>query len=322
MASRKKEDSPGYATSGATKLMTPDPFRSAMQDLQSNIIKQVSEQIKDLKVVVEGIDQKVKNVDEKLVSFNQAVEKVECRLDKAEQDIVDIKTEKEEMQSRLLALEMEKASYFLRIQNVEETPGETPQQLITLISEELAEQIEMTTEEIQNSIEHISRQANRYTRENKLPNEIHIKFMRRIVKERILKTNKEKDLTIKGTKINVMKQVPWSMRKKRQEYHFITKILIDRKIPFSWQTPEGIYLTWETRRYNLNSKRKARSFLMEMKQKLKLTEEESWWMTEDSEVEKEEEGARPKMSPVAKRTRSKEQKDKTGSKEHADGGTN
>ena len=73
---------------------------------------------------------------------------------------------------------------------------------------------------------------------------------------------------------------------------------------------------------------KARNFLIEMKQKLKLTEEELQWMIEDSEEEQggEEEQAgkeeRPKMSPVARRTRSKEQRDKTGSKKCADGRTN
>lgn len=64
-----------------------------------------------------------------------------------------------------------------------------------------------------------------------------------------------------------------------------------------------------------------------MKQKLKVPEEKLQWMTEDSEEEQgEEEKAgkeeRSKTSPVARRTRSKEQRDKTGSKERADGGTN
>ena len=128
--------------------MNPDPFKSTMQELQSNTIKQFSDQIQDVRAAIEGIDQKIKGVDEKLVSFNQAVGKVERRLDKAEQDIEDIKTEKDEMQSHLLTLEMEKASYFLRIQNLEETPEETPQELITLISGELAEQIGMTKQAV------------------------------------------------------------------------------------------------------------------------------------------------------------------------------
>ncbi|KAJ7335353.1 hypothetical protein JRQ81_013294 [Phrynocephalus forsythii] len=75
------------------------------------------------------------------------------------------------------------------------------------------------------------------------------------------------------------------MGEKRQEYFFLTKVLIAREFPFKWLTPEGVLLNWEARRFNLNSKMKARNFLEEMRHKLKLTEEDLQFSSEESRGE-------------------------------------
>ena len=135
-----------------------------------------------------------------------------------------MKAERDEMQAHLATLEMEKASYFLRIQNVVQLEGETEDDLLTLISEELTDQTGIDRQEFSQVVERIFRVANAYSRRNNLPKEVHIKFLRGRVKEKLLKVNREKELTIKGIKINILKQVPWTVRKKRQEYAFLTNV--------------------------------------------------------------------------------------------------
>ena len=93
-----------------------------MQEIQTNIVKQLSEQMQEFrleaKVNAESTNKKIDAVCEK-------IEKTQYRLTKVEQEIQEMKAERVEIQARLTTLEMEKASYFLRIQNVAQLEGET-----------------------------------------------------------------------------------------------------------------------------------------------------------------------------------------------------
>ena len=226
-------------SSNLQKLLAQDSVRNALQDIQTSIVKQLSEQMQEFRNETKA---SAESTNKKIDMLCETLQKTQHKFTKMEQDIQELKAEKDEMQARLATLEMEKASYFLRIQNVAQLEGETEEDLLTLIAEELSEQTGIEQQEFTQAVERIFRVSNAYTRRNNLPKEVHIKFLRRTVKEKLLKVNKKKDLTIKGVKINIVKQVPWTVRKKRQEYTFLTKILLDRKIPFQWRLPEGLVL--------------------------------------------------------------------------------
>ncbi|KAJ7303191.1 hypothetical protein JRQ81_012125 [Phrynocephalus forsythii] len=162
MATRtKKKESPSQATN-LLKLIAQDSFKNALQDLQANIVKQISNQMQELKTDLKaGIDSNNLKID----AFTQVVKEVEHTVTKMEKELETLKEEKNKDQERLLMIEMDRASYFLIIQNMEEHEGEDLEQLII---EELATQIGLTKED------RIYRVGNTYTRKNKLPKEVHI----------------------------------------------------------------------------------------------------------------------------------------------------
>ena len=69
---------------------------------------------------------------------------------------------------------MERASLMLRFRNLPEQKGEYTMQLVTNL---LAPLMEMRPEEVKQNIDAAQRINTTYTRNNKLPREIHIKFM-------------------------------------------------------------------------------------------------------------------------------------------------
>uniref|UniRef100_A0A8C6VDL0 Uncharacterized protein n=1 Tax=Naja naja TaxID=35670 RepID=A0A8C6VDL0_NAJNA len=62
-----------------------------------------------------------------------------------------------------------------------------------------------------------------YAMINKLPREVHIRFIKKIIKTQILQVAREKTLKYKGKEIVVLKQLPRRVREMRREYTFLTK---------------------------------------------------------------------------------------------------
>ena len=71
--------------------MNQDPLKNSMQDMQANIIKQLSEQMQELRTDFRaGIESNNQKID----SFTQAVREVEQRMTKVEQEIENVNQEK------------------------------------------------------------------------------------------------------------------------------------------------------------------------------------------------------------------------------------
>ena len=134
--SSKKEDSPSQSTN-LHKLLNQESFKTALQVIQTNIVKQLSEQMQEFRKETKA---SWESTNKKIDAFCETVQRTEHRLTKMEKEIQEMKAERDEMQARLATLEMEKASYLLRIQNVVQQQGETEEDLLTLISKELSEQ--------------------------------------------------------------------------------------------------------------------------------------------------------------------------------------
>ncbi|XP_034286083.2 vomeronasal type-2 receptor 26-like [Pantherophis guttatus] len=81
-------------------------------------------------------------------------------------------------QEKIISLEMDKAEYYLRFQNIEEEKGEN---LAEVMVEILAEVLEEPKEKILNGIDEIYRVHTQYAMTNKLPREMHVhSFLRSV----------------------------------------------------------------------------------------------------------------------------------------------
>uniref|UniRef100_A0ABM5G0I9 LINE-1 type transposase domain-containing protein 1 n=1 Tax=Pogona vitticeps TaxID=103695 RepID=A0ABM5G0I9_9SAUR len=218
-------------------------------------LTETKEQVTQIKTKTQDIEGKMKNTD--------------ARLDKAEESVQQIQRDQRQCQDRLIMLEMERALKMLRIQNVPEKGSED---LETVMSEALAPAIEMDVAEFRQGLEAAFRVSTAYVRKNNLPKEVHLRFTKKAIRDKVLRASQEKQLIIEDKKINVLKQIPWQVRQRRKEYASLAQLLQQNGISYRWLTPEGLFFRIDTQRYNITSPMKAQNFIEKMRKKLKKTD--------------------------------------------------
>uniref|UniRef100_A0A2H6MY05 L1 transposable element RRM domain-containing protein n=1 Tax=Micrurus carvalhoi TaxID=3147026 RepID=A0A2H6MY05_9SAUR len=140
-----------------------------------------------------------------------------------DQKIIDKNKETEEA---LTHLEMNRASYYLRFQNVEEDKEEN---LALVMAEIVAELLQREKNEIINELDDVYRVFTSYARRHRLPCKVHIRFARRQVKDIIYKISRDEVIKYKGREI-MLKQVPRRIREQQKDYQFITNYLNKKNI--------------------------------------------------------------------------------------------
>lgn len=72
---------------------------------------------------------------------------------------------------------------------------------------------------------------------------------------------REDTVIYKGKEVLTLKQVPRRARDRRREYNFLTNQLNKLKIKFRWLIPEGLLISWEGRKFRIDSIEKAQDFI-------------------------------------------------------------
>uniref|UniRef100_A0A2D4KAY1 L1 transposable element RRM domain-containing protein n=1 Tax=Micrurus paraensis TaxID=1970185 RepID=A0A2D4KAY1_9SAUR len=122
-------------------------------------------------------------------------------------------SEVERDKSRSLGWEIDRSEFYLRFQNIEEEKGEN---LAEIMTEILAEALEITTEKMMDGMDEIFHVYTRYAMRNRLPREVHIRFTKKTIKSQILQVAREKTLKYKDKEIMVLKQVLRRVREIRR----------------------------------------------------------------------------------------------------------
>uniref|UniRef100_A0A2D4KB29 L1 transposable element RRM domain-containing protein n=1 Tax=Micrurus paraensis TaxID=1970185 RepID=A0A2D4KB29_9SAUR len=126
---------------------------------------------------------------------------------------MDTRLSKVERDKSGLGWEIDKSEFYLRFQNIEEEKGEN---LAEIMTEILAETLEITTEKMMDGMDEIFRIYTRYAMRNRLPREVHIRFTKKTIKSQILQVAREKTLKYKDKEIMVLKQVLRRVREIRR----------------------------------------------------------------------------------------------------------
>uniref|UniRef100_A0A2D4GPE2 L1 transposable element RRM domain-containing protein n=2 Tax=Micrurus TaxID=8634 RepID=A0A2D4GPE2_MICCO len=171
-----------------------------------------------------------------------------------DQKIIDKNKETEEA---LTHLEMDRASYYLRFQNVEEDKEEN---LALVMAEIVAELLQREKNETINELDDVYRVFTSYARRHRLPREVHIRFARRQVKDIIYKISRDEVIKYKGREIIMLKQVPRRVREQQKDYRFLTNYLNKKNISFRWITLVGIWVTWKEKRMKIDTLSEAQHF--------------------------------------------------------------
>lgn len=130
---------------------------------------------------------------------------------------------------------LESSAKSSRIQNLHQGKNE-------LLSEPLAPLLSITLWELALEFDHAYRHHTVVTRKG---GKVFVKFIRRFMRNTVLKVAQDKELKTKDNKIHILKDIQWFIRQQRKEYSFLTKLLIDKKIQYKWLFPEGLSLMWD-----------------------------------------------------------------------------
>lgn len=128
----------------------------------------------------------------------------------------------QEEEDTLIELQMGRAEYILRLQNIPEQKGEDT---MDVVSKLFATWLECSEEEVSQNTDMARRVSSAYIRKHGLSREIHVTF--------ILNISQEKQCFYLGEKIKVLKHIPWRARRRRQRYDKLVSFLRENSIPYT-----------------------------------------------------------------------------------------
>uniref|UniRef100_A0A2D4FDL9 Uncharacterized protein n=2 Tax=Micrurus TaxID=8634 RepID=A0A2D4FDL9_MICCO len=102
-----------------------------------------------------------------------------------------------------------------------------------------------------------------------------------------LKEQENEPLKYKGKEIVTLKQILRRVRNQRRQYQFLTTQLIKYNVIFRWLISEGILVTWQGKRFRLDSLDKAYEFY-----------DHHFTATEEQEIGQEIESKREEKIPT------------------------
>uniref|UniRef100_A0A2D4ILK3 L1 transposable element RRM domain-containing protein n=1 Tax=Micrurus lemniscatus lemniscatus TaxID=129467 RepID=A0A2D4ILK3_MICLE len=213
----------------------------------------LEEKVGNVEGKVGNTEEKVENIQQLMMINEEHMGKIEERADITEKRIEEmdyrLTLTDQSKKKKIILLEMDRADYYLRFQNIEE---EKEENLAEIIADLLAGALEVSKEKVIGDIDEIFRVQTRYALKNKLPREVHVRFTKKVITE-ILQKARDDTLKYRGKVITVLKQIPRNVKDLRRKYQFLTKCLIKRGINFRWLIPEGIMVTWHEQRHRLDS---------------------------------------------------------------------
>lgn len=145
----------------------------------------------------------------------------------------------------------------MRFRGVKENQEE---EISTKLLKELADWLGVEEDELLLDIEKIFRIKVNKSRNKKGPGDCLVFLNSRLLREKILLKNRTDPLCIEGKVIEIMKEIPTRLLKRRDNSRFLTSALKKNKILFRWEFPEGLTFTYKERRRTLRSVEETRIF--------------------------------------------------------------
>ncbi|XP_070584357.1 tropomyosin alpha-1 chain-like [Erythrolamprus reginae] len=166
-------------------------------------------ELRNVKVSVQTLDGKIDMIQQTLKENEQWKKKVEDKMEKSEQRMDEFENHSNVINrgvdEAITNIELQRASHGLKFQNVHEEKDEN---LSSKMVEIIGEILQMNPQEAIKEIDEINRVQTSYARKRNLPREVHIKFIRKTLRDDILKWSRDEDLKYKEKEVIILKQVP------------------------------------------------------------------------------------------------------------------
>ncbi|XP_034264712.2 uncharacterized protein LOC117660685 [Pantherophis guttatus] len=155
-----------------------------IQETMMAMQEKMSNNHSELKTDIHALDKKMNEIQVSIFNNEQRIQKAEQRIEQNEKklDTVDqtLTMQNKELEDSLIQLEMYRASFYLRFQNVIEDKDED---LGEKMAELIAEVLQQSKQEIIRELDDDYRVQTNYARRNRLPREVHVRFARKKVKD-------------------------------------------------------------------------------------------------------------------------------------------
>nr|XP_008115990.1 PREDICTED: uncharacterized protein LOC103280055 [Anolis carolinensis] len=212
---------------------------------------------RDLSEELIGMKKEMKDIQKSIKEIKQEEHKMEKKQDKLERKIDILEMKNAKLEARQEKIEQKELDLQIRIRNLPEEPRENLKLVITQL---LADLIQITDEEMEENIDRTFRITTNFSKKNHVPRDAIVQFSKRKVREEVLKSSSKNTIRYKGEKVTILKEFPTSTIQKRRKYLFLTEELKKRQIKFRWERREGIMTTYKEERFWLTTEDKAKDF--------------------------------------------------------------
>ncbi|XP_042299910.1 101 kDa malaria antigen-like [Sceloporus undulatus] len=124
----------------------------------------------------------------------------------------------------------------------------------------LANLIECQPELLDLDVDKIFRINSAAAKNRNLPRDIVVYFTRERVKDRIIQESYKKKITVDGNELQIFKDIPGDILRRRRDYFNLTRVLQIKNIRYKWEPLEGISFMWRQRHYKIDTVEKAKIF--------------------------------------------------------------
>lgn len=229
-------------------------MKKEMKSLRADIKQDMKMELRDIKKSLEDVTKDMNKVKERLDKLEEKTEVMEGNIDSIKN------TEQMEVERRLdeKALEDQKQrENCLKIRGVKEIKGEN---LYDSFLPLLADYAEISVNDLSWEVSKIYRLNSQVAKEKGWPRDIVIYFLRKRIRDQILDLSYKKVFQIDEEEAKIFKDIPKRILRKRENYKFLTTLLIKNDILYKWEKLEGISVFYKQRWHKLNSVQKAKDF--------------------------------------------------------------
>lgn len=226
-------------------------------------LKETRDEIRtDMHREIEGLARKLDKISNEINEIREDVVEVTEKTRELEERTEKIYKEREQDRQNILIQEIR---YRERSAKIRGLPEKENERILDYLLPELARYMKITEELLDTQIEKIFRINSTYARERNLPRDVAICFTNVRTREKLCQINYDERLMIEGKEIEIFRDIPAYVLKKRQEYRFLTQLLQRREIRYRWEKIEGITFTYKQRRYKVNTVEKAKEMYRRLK---------------------------------------------------------
>ncbi|XP_058041219.1 arf-GAP with GTPase, ANK repeat and PH domain-containing protein 1 isoform X1 [Ahaetulla prasina] len=222
------------------------------EDRQKEMMENFNAKIReDILMAVQGLSKKIEGLEEEMQQISQSNKHLEDKMQGVQKKV-------DQNEDQVVILQYKLMEGALRIRGMQEQRGED---LRKIISDALAEFIEVEPQEVAYQIDKIYRANSWIARQRKLPRDIVVYFVKRTMRNQILQVSYQTTLKIGEQELKVLKEIPSKMLRDRKEFVFFTQELKKYQIQFRWEVPVGLTVFYQGRRYRIDTVLKAKDFL-------------------------------------------------------------